>query len=72
MDKTKITPRTRPAGKLSTEHAAERLAVRPQTLVAGLCRSGHYLGLRPIKLPNGRLLWDATEIARLTCSEVSK
>ncbi|MBL0354374.1 MAG: DNA-binding protein [Dechloromonas sp.] len=45
--------------------------MEPQTLRASLCRNGHYMGLRPVKLPNGRLLWDAAEVERLTAGEVA-
>lgn len=57
--------------KLSTEEFAAVLRLRPQTIRAGLCRNGHYLSLRPSKLPNGRLLWDASEVEALTSGEVT-
>ena len=63
---------TRTAAKLSTEEVAVQLRIRPQTARAGLCRDGHYLGMRPVKLPNGKLLWDAAEVARLTSGEVAQ
>lgn len=50
----------------TTEELARRLGLRPQTLRAALCRNGHYFGLRPVKLPNGRLLWPADAFAKLT------
>ncbi|MCC4117642.1 hypothetical protein LLG90_19975 [Aromatoleum toluclasticum] len=56
--------------KLSTEELAVGLRVKPQTIRAALCRHGHYLGLRPCKLPNGRLLWDAAEVDRLIAGDV--
>jgi len=56
---------------LNTEEAAAALRVRPNTLRVGLCKNGHYLGLRPIKLPNGRLLWDASQIDALARGEVA-
>ncbi|MCK2088750.1 hypothetical protein MXC99_11265 [Thauera aromatica] len=57
--------------KLDTAEAAAVLRVRPQTLRRALCLNGHYLGLRPTKLPNGRLLWDAADLDRLTAGEVA-
>lgn len=51
--------------KLDTLEAAERLRIKPQTIRRSLCMSGHYLGLRPTKLPNGRLLWDAAAVEAL-------
>ena len=65
MQQNTITPSTRPAARITTEELAVQLRIVPQTARAGLCRKGHYLGLRPVKLPNGKLLWDASEVARL-------
>lgn len=61
---------TRPR-KLDTAEAADRLRIRPQTLRRALCLQGHYFGMRPVKLPNGRLLWDAADLDRLTAGEVA-
>ncbi len=44
---------------ISTEELAAACAVKPQSIRVRLCRTGHYFGLRPDKLPNGRLLWPA-------------
>ena len=66
------TASARPAAKLSTEELAAVLRIAPQTPRAGLCRNGHYLGMRPVKLPNGKLLWDAAEVERLISGEVAQ
>ncbi|MDY0073239.1 MAG: hypothetical protein RBR77_11385 [Thauera sp.] len=58
--------------KLDTAEAAAAFRVMPQTLRRALCVQGHYLGLRPVKLPNGRLLWDSAEIDALVRGEVQK
>lgn len=58
------------SAKHTTEEAASQLRVEQQTLRAALCRNGHYLGMRPVKLPNGKLLWDAAEVQRLLAGEV--
>lgn len=50
----------------STEELAGLLRLKPQSLRAALCRDGHYFGLHPRKLPNGRLLWPADAVERLT------
>lgn len=42
------------------------LPVQSQSIRRYLCEKGHYLGERPVKLPNGRLLWDASAVERLT------
>jgi hypothetical protein len=54
-----------PAAKLSTEELAAAAKVEPQTIRSALCRQGHWLGLRPVKLANRRLLWDAVEVSRV-------
>lgn len=52
--------------RLTTEELAVLLRVKPQTIRAGLCKAGHYLGMRPaVKLPNRRLLWDGHQAASL-------
>lgn len=51
--------------KLSTKEFAAALNLQQQSIRAALCRAGHYLGLVPVKLPNGRMLWDAFAVARL-------
>lgn len=61
---------TRPR-KLDTAEAADRLRIRPQTLRRALCMQGHYYGMRPTKMPNGRLLWDSADLDRLTAAEVA-
>lgn len=61
----------RTGAKLSTEEAAAKLRAEPQTPRASLCRLGHWMGMRPVKLPNGRLLWDAAEVERLASGEVA-
>lgn len=43
--------------KITTNDLARLLNCQPNTIRRGLCLKGHYLGLAPIKLPNGRLLW---------------
>ena len=56
--------------KLTTNEMAAQLRIVGQSVRASLCRNGHYLGMRPVKLPNGKLLWDANEVARLVSGEV--
>jgi len=72
MKQTTTAPSARIGAKLSTEEAAAKLRAAPQTPRASLCRLGHWMGMRPVKLPNGRLLWDAAEVERLSSGEVAK
>ena len=52
-------------GRITTEEVARILGVTPGTVRRGLCVNGHYLGLRPIKLPNRRLLWPGDALRRV-------
>jgi len=58
--------------KLSTEELAALGKVVPQSIRAAVCRNGHWLGMRPVKLANRRLLWDAAEASRVLNGEVPK
>ena len=55
---------------LTTVEMAECLRISPKTPIAALSRAGHYLGMVPCKLSNGRLLWDADKVSRLLKGEV--
>ena len=59
-----------PVAKITTNEMSYMLRVKPQTVRASLCRSGCYLNLRPIKLKNGKLLWNLAEVERLIAGEV--
>lgn len=40
-----------------TTHLAAMYGVQPDTIRRNLCTKGHFMGLKPLKLPNSRLLW---------------
>jgi len=42
---------------VTTETLAHAIGVKPNSIRVRLCRTGSYFGLRPIKMPNGRLVW---------------
>ena len=42
---------------IPTSAFASRFGVKPDTVRRNLCVSGHFMGLKPLKLPNSRLLW---------------
>ena len=52
-------------GGLSTEDFAASIGLRPESIRVHLCRRGSYYGIRPAKLPNGRLLWPGDAVERL-------
>lgn len=45
--------------QITTAEFAALNQVRPQTVRKNYCQTGHYLGIRPTKLKNGRLVWPA-------------
>lgn len=49
----------------TTESFAQQVGSKPQTVRKNYCQHGHYLGVRPVKLPNGKLLWPASAVERL-------
>jgi hypothetical protein len=56
----RITMQQHPADQyVNTETFAKLFQVKPETARRGYCVKGHYMGIRPHKLPNGRLLWPA-------------
>jgi len=50
---------------LTTEELAKALSLNPQSLRKRLSQTGAYFGLRPIKMPNGRLLWPVNSVELL-------
>ncbi|MEW6444514.1 MAG: DNA-binding protein [Thermodesulfobacteriota bacterium] len=50
---------------LSTAELAALAKVKPASIRVRLCQTGSYFGLRPQKLPNGRLVWPSDSLERL-------
>ncbi|OMQ60668.1 DNA-binding protein [Burkholderia pseudomallei] len=50
---------------LSTDEFAAVMAVDPQSIRKRYSSDGSYHGVRPIKLPNRRVLWPAEAVKRL-------
>ena len=43
--------------KLTTEELSRILRIQAGSVRRALCIHGHYCGIVPIRLPNGRLIW---------------
>lgn len=56
--------------ELTTEALAQRVGVKAPSIRSRVCKTGHYFGLTPQKLSNGRLLWPANSLELLKRSEV--
>lgn len=54
----------RPA-HVSTEMAASMLLVEPATMLKSHSVHGHYINIRPVRLPNRKLAWPVAEIEKL-------
>jgi hypothetical protein len=50
---------------ITTEELAALLSIRPQSIRKRFCQTGAYFSLRPVKLPNGRLMWPADALDKL-------
>lgn len=51
--------------RITTRRLAEELGIKPESIRTYVYRHGAYYGLRPIKAPNGRLLWPHDAVERL-------
>ena len=51
--------------QIKTEELAALVGVKPRTILLAHSRNKNYLGIKPIKLPNGRLRWDEAAVLTL-------
>lgn len=56
----------------STATVARRFDMARASINTALYRHGHLYGIKPVKLPSGRLLWPADAVERLLAGEVAK
>jgi hypothetical protein len=50
---------------LSTEKLAALLDLRAQSIRKRYCETGAYFCIRPVKMPNGRLMWPEDSVDQL-------
>lgn len=48
--------------QLKTEDFAAMVQVKPRTILLSHSKHKSYLGVKPIKLPNGRLRWNEEDV----------
>lgn len=65
-------PKPRAVRGYTTNQLAALLGVVPHTIRVSVCLKGEYLGLRPTKLPNGRLWFDANKADAVALGKVAK
>lgn len=56
----------------TTNELAFKLCIEPDTIRKRYSQTGSYFGLRPEKMPNGRLLWPGDAFNMLTTQRVSR
>ncbi len=54
---------------IPTEEFVKPFFIKPESARRSYCKKGHYLGIRPKKLPNGRLLWPVDEQQKVLNSD---
>ena len=50
---------------LTTDELAAQLKIRPHSIRKRFNQTGAYFCVRPVKLPNGRLMWPSDSLERL-------
>jgi len=50
---------------ITTDEFAKRLGVQPTTVRRSHSLNGHYLGIKPIKLPNRLLMWELDTVEKI-------
>lgn len=56
---------------LTTDQLGEAVRYNPNSIRSRLCKTGSFYGIKPIKLPSGRLLWPADEVQALLTGKES-
>lgn len=51
---------------MNTEELAAQLKLKPDSIRKRHQKTGAYFCLRPVKMPNGRLMWPADSLALLS------
>ena len=54
---------------IQTAELARRIGYRPASIRTAVWRHGHFNGIRPHKLPSGRLLWPADTVDCILSAE---
>jgi hypothetical protein len=55
--------------QVTTEQLAELIHGKPNSIRTRLCKTGSFYGIKPIKLPSGRLLWPTDKIQAFLSGE---
>lgn len=53
----------------TTNESASVTRESPATWRKNLCLNGHHHGIKPVKMPSGRLLWPADQVDQLVSGD---
>jgi len=59
------SPLELPRKWLTTAEVAWLFGLKPESLVAAHCRNGNWNGIRPVKMPNRRLMWPSDDVQKI-------
>ena len=54
---------------ISTSELARLLHIKPASIRHRYCLTGSYFGIKPIKLPNGRLAWPQDQLDKILATD---
>ena len=57
---------------IQTAALAQRIGYKAASIRTAVWRHGNFHGIKPFRLPNGRLLWPADAVERLTTGELAE
>ena len=60
-----ITPESRAFSGMTTETLANSIGYKSSSIRVRLCETGSFFGVKPHKLPSGRLLWPTDAVQQL-------
>ena len=66
-----FAPSSAPCRDITTDDLAAQCGVKPESIRVRLCRTGSYFGVKPVKLPNGRLMWPGNAREQMMNREVA-
>lgn len=68
----KASPKPASHYNRTTDEFADLLRIKSQTVRKRYCQHGSYFGIRPLRLPNGKLLWPDATLENLLVEQLVK
>lgn len=70
--RTTTPPKSADHYKLTTDEFADQRRTKTQTVRKHYCTRGSYFGIRPLRLPNGKLLWPDGTLEQLYAEQLGQ